>query len=227
MMTLLKILLASWRGTRFEVSQVLREVCDKVLKDPEATEDVLLKRAKVRAHRQQTQSVQGSADSQPNQGHSDNRRRIQVYTGGRIDRGAERARTVSRCHLCWVFHHLIVGMRPTVLWHGLLERGKSKRRNILHTGPTAHRPQVPLLLQRPLLRLQRHQWRKPRSRNQGNRGSIARPLRASHIPSHIPVFYVMYLTILHSNNHYPWSSARFGPLQRSNTIGIRSPIIVK
>jgi len=41
-----KILLASWRGTRFEVSQVLREVCDKVLKDPEATEDVLLKRAK-------------------------------------------------------------------------------------------------------------------------------------------------------------------------------------
>ncbi|KAG9036356.1 hypothetical protein FRB95_009278 [Tulasnella sp. JGI-2019a] len=41
-----KILLASWRGTRFEVSQVLREVCDKVLRDPEATEDILIKRAK-------------------------------------------------------------------------------------------------------------------------------------------------------------------------------------
>ncbi|KAG8887474.1 hypothetical protein FRB98_009555 [Tulasnella sp. 332] len=41
-----KILLASWRGTRFEVSQVLREVCDKVLRDPEASEDVLVRRAK-------------------------------------------------------------------------------------------------------------------------------------------------------------------------------------
>jgi len=42
-----KILLASWRGTRFEIGQVLREVCDKVLKDPSVTEDVLIKRAKV------------------------------------------------------------------------------------------------------------------------------------------------------------------------------------
>jgi len=39
-------MLASWRGTRFEVGQVLREVCDRVLRDPEATEDVLVKRAK-------------------------------------------------------------------------------------------------------------------------------------------------------------------------------------
>jgi len=41
-----KIMLASWRGTRFECVQVLREVCDKVLRDPEASETVLLNRAK-------------------------------------------------------------------------------------------------------------------------------------------------------------------------------------
>ena len=42
-----KIMLASWRGTRFECVQVLREVCDKVLKDPEASDNVLINRAKV------------------------------------------------------------------------------------------------------------------------------------------------------------------------------------
>ena len=42
-----KIMLASWRGTRFECVQVLREVCDKVLKDPEASDTVLVNRAKV------------------------------------------------------------------------------------------------------------------------------------------------------------------------------------
>ncbi|KAG8928882.1 hypothetical protein FRC02_006253 [Tulasnella sp. 418] len=41
-----KILLASWRGTRFEVGQVLREVCDKVLKEPDVSDDVLVRRAK-------------------------------------------------------------------------------------------------------------------------------------------------------------------------------------
>lgn len=41
-----KIMLASWRGTRFECVQVLREVCDKVLKEPEASETVLVNRAK-------------------------------------------------------------------------------------------------------------------------------------------------------------------------------------
>lgn len=40
-------MLASWRGTRFECVQVLREVCDKVLKEPDASETVLLNRAKV------------------------------------------------------------------------------------------------------------------------------------------------------------------------------------
>lgn len=40
-------MLASWRGTRFECVQVLREVCDKVLKDPEVSEAVLVNRAKV------------------------------------------------------------------------------------------------------------------------------------------------------------------------------------
>lgn len=40
-------MLASWRGTRFECTQVLREVCDQALKDPEASETVLLNRAKV------------------------------------------------------------------------------------------------------------------------------------------------------------------------------------
>lgn len=42
-----KIMLASWRGTRFEVMQVLRDVCDKVLKDHTIPDSVLLNRAKV------------------------------------------------------------------------------------------------------------------------------------------------------------------------------------
>ncbi|KIY53352.1 DnaJ-domain-containing protein [Fistulina hepatica ATCC 64428] len=41
-----KLLLASWRGARMEVGQVLREVVDQVLKDHEATEQVLLGRAR-------------------------------------------------------------------------------------------------------------------------------------------------------------------------------------
>jgi len=41
-----KILLASWRGTRFEVVSVLREVCEKVLKDKSVAESVLTQRAK-------------------------------------------------------------------------------------------------------------------------------------------------------------------------------------
>jgi len=41
-----KILLASWRGTRFEVLQVLREVCDRVLKEKGVSDQVLLNRAK-------------------------------------------------------------------------------------------------------------------------------------------------------------------------------------
>jgi hypothetical protein len=41
-----KILLASWRGTRFEVVQVLREVCDRVLKEKGVPEPVLLNRAR-------------------------------------------------------------------------------------------------------------------------------------------------------------------------------------
>ncbi|GBE90253.1 Uncharacterized J domain-containing protein [Sparassis crispa] len=41
-----KIMLASWRGTRFEVTQVLREVVDNVLKDPKASDVVLYNRAK-------------------------------------------------------------------------------------------------------------------------------------------------------------------------------------
>ncbi|KAI6149441.1 X-domain of DnaJ-containing-domain-containing protein [Pisolithus tinctorius] len=41
-----KILLASWRGTRFEVVQVLREVVDHVLKDREVSEQTLVSRAK-------------------------------------------------------------------------------------------------------------------------------------------------------------------------------------
>ncbi|KAH0836701.1 X-domain of DnaJ-containing-domain-containing protein [Lanmaoa asiatica] len=42
----LQILLASWRGTRFEVVQVLREVVDNVLKDREVSDQVLVNRAK-------------------------------------------------------------------------------------------------------------------------------------------------------------------------------------
>lgn len=41
-------MLASWRGTRFECVQVLREVCDHVLKEADVTETILLNRAKVR-----------------------------------------------------------------------------------------------------------------------------------------------------------------------------------
>ncbi|KAJ3878340.1 X-domain of DnaJ-containing-domain-containing protein [Lentinula edodes] len=41
-----KIMLASWRGARLEVVQVLREVVDNVLKEPGASETVLLNRAK-------------------------------------------------------------------------------------------------------------------------------------------------------------------------------------
>ncbi|KAJ1306918.1 hypothetical protein OPQ81_007901 [Rhizoctonia solani] len=41
-----KILLASWRGTRWEVSQVLREVCDKVLEEPGISKDELFLRAR-------------------------------------------------------------------------------------------------------------------------------------------------------------------------------------
>lgn len=39
-------MLASWRGARLEVIQVLREVIDNVLKEPGASEEVLVKRAK-------------------------------------------------------------------------------------------------------------------------------------------------------------------------------------
>ncbi|EPT02931.1 hypothetical protein FOMPIDRAFT_1022583 [Fomitopsis schrenkii] len=41
-----KIMLASWRGTRFEVVQVLREVVDNVLKDHDASDQVLYHRAR-------------------------------------------------------------------------------------------------------------------------------------------------------------------------------------
>ncbi|KAJ7765427.1 X-domain of DnaJ-containing-domain-containing protein [Mycena maculata] len=41
-----KIMLASWRGARLEVVQVLRQVVDNVLKDPEASDIVLYNRAK-------------------------------------------------------------------------------------------------------------------------------------------------------------------------------------
>ncbi|TFK39858.1 X-domain of DnaJ-containing-domain-containing protein, partial [Crucibulum laeve] len=41
-----KIMLASWRGARLEVIQVLREVVENVLKEPGQTETVLLNRAK-------------------------------------------------------------------------------------------------------------------------------------------------------------------------------------
>ena len=40
-------MLASWRGTRFEVVQVLREVVDNVLKDHEVSDQVLYHRARV------------------------------------------------------------------------------------------------------------------------------------------------------------------------------------
>ncbi|EKM50696.1 uncharacterized protein PHACADRAFT_264112 [Phanerochaete carnosa HHB-10118-sp] len=41
-----RIMLASWRGTRFEVVNVLREVCDKVLKDSTVNDQELYLRAK-------------------------------------------------------------------------------------------------------------------------------------------------------------------------------------
>jgi len=41
-----KLMLASWRGTRLEVIQVLREVVDNVLKEPGRSETVLINRAK-------------------------------------------------------------------------------------------------------------------------------------------------------------------------------------
>jgi hypothetical protein len=41
-----KIMLASWRGTRFEVVQVLREVVDNVLKDHSANDQELYHRAR-------------------------------------------------------------------------------------------------------------------------------------------------------------------------------------
>ncbi|KAI0675848.1 X-domain of DnaJ-containing-domain-containing protein [Trametes maxima] len=41
-----KIMLASWRGTRFEVSQVLREVVDRLLKEPGVSDQILYNRAK-------------------------------------------------------------------------------------------------------------------------------------------------------------------------------------
>lgn len=45
-----QIMLASWRGARLEVIQVLREVVDNVLKEHGAPDTVLLNRAKVRIH---------------------------------------------------------------------------------------------------------------------------------------------------------------------------------
>ena len=44
-------MLASWRGTRFEVVQVLREVCDNVLKDKSVDDVTLYNRAKVSMNR--------------------------------------------------------------------------------------------------------------------------------------------------------------------------------
>ncbi|KAG2011853.1 DnaJ domain-containing protein, variant 2 [Coprinopsis cinerea AmutBmut pab1-1] len=41
-----KILLASWRGARLEVVQVVREVCENVLKEPGVSDQVLYNRAK-------------------------------------------------------------------------------------------------------------------------------------------------------------------------------------
>ncbi|KAG8757963.1 hypothetical protein FRC14_001088 [Serendipita sp. 396] len=41
-----RILLASWRGTRMEVTQVLHRVCENVLKDSTVSEKVLVNRAK-------------------------------------------------------------------------------------------------------------------------------------------------------------------------------------
>lgn len=45
-----QIMLASWRGARLEVIQVLREVVDNVLKEHGTPDTVLLNRAKVRIY---------------------------------------------------------------------------------------------------------------------------------------------------------------------------------
>ncbi|KAF9643493.1 hypothetical protein BDM02DRAFT_3104345 [Thelephora ganbajun] len=42
-----RIMLTAWRGARSECVQVLREVCDHVLRDPEVSETVLVNRAEV------------------------------------------------------------------------------------------------------------------------------------------------------------------------------------
>lgn len=41
-----KIMLASWRGTRFEVVQVLREAVDLVLKERDVPDGILVSRAR-------------------------------------------------------------------------------------------------------------------------------------------------------------------------------------
>ncbi|KIJ55712.1 hypothetical protein M422DRAFT_24252 [Sphaerobolus stellatus SS14] len=41
-----KVLLASWRGTRFEVVNVLRDVCDQLFKEPGVPEQAMVNRAK-------------------------------------------------------------------------------------------------------------------------------------------------------------------------------------
>lgn len=41
-----RVLLASWRGTRMEVTHVLHRVCENVLRDPSVSEQVLINRAK-------------------------------------------------------------------------------------------------------------------------------------------------------------------------------------
>jgi len=43
-----QVLLATWRGTRMEVTQVLHRVCENALRDPAVSEQVLINRAKVR-----------------------------------------------------------------------------------------------------------------------------------------------------------------------------------
>ena len=40
-----KMLLATWRGTRFEISGILRQVCDKVLNEKGVSDKVLFNRA--------------------------------------------------------------------------------------------------------------------------------------------------------------------------------------
>ena len=47
LLTTFKIMLASWRGARFEVVQVLRDVVDNVLHEKGASDAVLFNRAKV------------------------------------------------------------------------------------------------------------------------------------------------------------------------------------